>query len=223
MRVLIGCERSGRVRDAFIAKGHDAMSCDLHPTDLPGPHYQGDIRDVLGDGWDMMIVFPDCTYLCSSGLHWNTRRPGRAKKTDDAIDFVRMLLDQDIDKIVLENPIGCISTRIRKPDQIIQPWMFGVDASKATCLWLKNVEPLEPTNHIDPSYVCKCGYRFDYSLGKYGCANCCGQNVAKAIYGNQTPSGQNKIGPSADRAYIRSITYQPIADAMAERWGAHND
>lgn len=219
MKVLIACEYSGTVRDAFLAKGHDAMSCDLLPTESPGPHYQGDVCDVLRAGWDLMIAHPPCTYLCSSGLHWNTRRPERAALTEDALGFVRLLLAAPIPRIALENPVGCISTRIRKPDQTIQPWQFGHDASKATCLWLKGLPLLHPTKLIEPRYGCKCGYRFPAALGKYGCPDCCGANgPAKLIYANQTPSGQNALGPSADRWKERSTTYTGIATAMAEQW-----
>ena len=191
MRVLVACEYSGRVRDAFIARGHDAWSCDLLPTEQPGPHYQCDVFDIINDGWDLMIAHPPCTYLAGSGLHWNTKRPERAALTEQALDFVRTLLDSPIDRIALENPIGCISSRIRKPDQIIQPWQFGEDASKATCLWLKGLAPLEPTSII-----------------------------RKERYANQTASGQNKLlGPSPDRWKLRSATYHGIAAAMASQWG----
>ena len=197
MKILIACEQSGTVRDAFIAAGHDAMSCDILPSDKPGPHYQGDVLDVLGDGWDMMIAHPPCTYLATSGLHWNKRRPERAQQTEDALRFVREFLVADIEHIALENPIGCISSRIRKPDQIIQPWMFGHDASKATCLWLKNLPLLCETDLVEPRLV-----------------------AGKRRWANQTDSGQNRLPPSADRAKIRSVTYQGIADAMAAQWGS---
>lgn len=193
MKVLIACEYSGTVRDAFIRLGHDAMSCDLLPTDAFGPHYQGDVRDILNDGWDLMIAHPPCTYLCSSGLHWNKRRPERASQTEQALQFVRLLLDADIPKIALENPIGCISTRIRKPDQTIHPWQHGDPESKATCLWLKGLPLLQPTNVLP--------------LPESG------------RWANQTASGQNKLGPSANRWKIRSQTYQGIANAMAIQWG----
>ena len=193
MKVLVACEFSGRVRDAFIRRGHDAMSCDLLPTDVPGPHHEGDVRDILDDGWDLMIAHPPCTYLASSGLHWNKRRPKRAVLTEEALKFVRMLLEAPIKRIALENPIGCISSRIRKPEQIIQPWQFGHDASKATCLWLKNLPLLQPENELP-------GGR-------------------KARRSNQTASGQNKLPPSKDRWKIRSTTYQGIAEAMADQWG----
>ena len=218
MKVLIACEYSGAVRDAFIAAGHDAMSCDLLPTDVPGPHYTGDVRDVMGDGWDLMIAHPPCTYLCSSGLHWNKRVAGRQAQTEDALDFVRPLLDAPIGRIALENPIGCIGTRIRKADQIIQPWQFGNDASKSTCLWLKNLPLLVPTNIVQPRLVC-CGSVLPDSVGKYGCANCDGEKPAKLRWANQTDSGQNKLPPSADRWKLRSETYPGIARAMALQWG----
>ena len=148
MRVLIACEYSGRVRDAFLARGHDAMSCDLLPTDTPGPHYQGDVFDIICDGWDLMIAHPPCTDLAVSGArHFAVKiADGRQQR---ALDFVRALLDAPIDKIALENPISIISSKIRKPDQIIQPWQFGHGETKATCLWLKNLPPLVPTDIVD--------------------------------------------------------------------------
>lgn len=192
MRVLVACEYSGTVRDAFAALGHDAMSCDLLPTDSQGNHYQGDVRDVLNDGWDLMIAHPPCTYLAVSGLHWNKRVPGRSEKTEEALAFVHLLLDAPIERIALENPVSCISSRIRKPDQIIQPWWFGDDASKKTCLWLKNLPPLVETDRL------------------------AGDSSTRRA--NQTASGQNKLPPSADRWKIRSKTYPGIARAMAQQW-----
>jgi hypothetical protein len=196
MKVLVACEYSGTVRDAFLARGHDAMSCDLLDTDVPGPHYKGDVRDIINDGWDLMVAHPPCTFLCSSGLHWNKRVPGRAQQTEEALEFVRFLLDAPIPHIALENPIGCIGTRIRKADQTIQPWQFGHDASKATCLWLKNLPLLVPTTIVEPRIV-----------------------DGKKRWGNQTDSGQNRLPPSEDRWKIRSETYKGIADAMADQWG----
>lgn len=197
MRVLIACEYSGAVRDAFIKAGHYAASCDLLPSESPlGDHYQGDVMNIIDHDWDLMIAHPPCTYLCSSGLHWNKRRPERAQQTEAALDFVRQLLNAPIARIALENPIGCISTRIRKPDQTIQPWQFGHDASKATCLWLKGLPPLVPTDQAPPRLV-----------------------NGRKRWGNQTDSGQNKLPPSADRWKIRSETYKGIADAMANQWG----
>lgn len=194
MRVLVACEFSGTVRDAFRALGHDAVSCDLLPSDRPGPHMQGDVLSLLPEGWDLMIAHPPCTYLASSGLHWNTRRPERAAQTEAAVAFVAALADAPIPRIAIENPIGCLSTRWRKPDQIIQPWWFGHDASKATCLWLTGLPKLEPTTMLPG-----------------------GREARRA---NQTPSGQNKLGPSADRWKLRSVTYQGVADAMAMQWSA---
>ena len=145
-RVLIACEYSGCVRDAFKAQGWEALSCDLLPSDKPGPHYTGDVKELLMKHWDLLIAFPPCTYLCSSGMHWTVRGKRDPKLTEDALDFVKCLLNADVDHIALENPVGAISTRIRKPDQIIQPWQFGHAESKTTCLWLKNLPPLVPTN-----------------------------------------------------------------------------
>jgi len=146
MKVLVACEYSGTVRDAFIAAGHEALSCDLLPTDVPGPHYQGDVRDVLHDGWDLMIAHPPCTHLAVSGARWFKDKQAEQA---EALDFVRLMLDAPIERIALENPISVISSRIRKPDQIIQPWQFGHGETKATCLWLKGLPKLEPTNIVD--------------------------------------------------------------------------
>lgn len=172
------------------------MSCDLLPTDAPGAHYQGDVTDILHDGWDLMVAHPPCTYLSVSGMHWTTRGLRDPQLTEDALAFVRLLLDAPIERIAVENPISVISSRIRKPDQIITPYMFGHDASKKTCLWLKNLPPLTPTQHVKPRIV-----------------------NGKKRWGNQTDSGQNKLAPSEDRWKIRSETYQGIADAMADQWG----
>jgi hypothetical protein len=195
-RILVACEYSGRVRDAFLAAGFDAMSCDLLPTDVPGPHYQGDVRDVMNDGWDLMVAHPPCTYLSVSGMHWTTRGLRDPQLTEDALDFVRLLMDAPIARIAIENPVSVISSRIRKPDQIVQPWMFGHDASKKTCLWLKDLPPLLSTEIVEPAIV-----------------------NGRKRWGNQTASGQNKLGPSEDRWKIRSETYQGIATAMAAQWG----
>jgi len=146
MRVLVACEYSGTVRDAFIAAGHEALSCDLLPTDNPGPHYQGDVRDVLHDGWDLMIAHPPCTHLAVSGARWFK---DKQEEQAEALAFVRLLLDAPIDRIALENPVSVISSRIRKPDQIIQPWQFGHGETKATCLWLKGLPKLTPTDIVD--------------------------------------------------------------------------
>ena len=217
MRVLIACEYSGTVRDAFRALGHDAMSCDLLPTDAPGPHYQGDVRDLLDGGWDLMVAHPPCTYLSVSGMHWTRRGLRDPKLTEDALDFVRLLLAAPIPRIAVENPVSVISSRIRKPDQIIHPWMFGHDASKATCLWLKGLPPLQPTQIVEPRLVC-CGREVPADAGVYGCPNCCGEKRARERWGNQTDSGQNRLGPSPDRWKIRSATFPGIAAAMADQW-----
>lgn len=216
MRVLIACEFSGRVRDAFIARGHDAISCDLLPSEVRGPHYQGDVRDVLGDGWDLMICHPPCTYLSVSGMHWTTRGLRDPKLTDDALYFVRRLMAAPIERIAIENPVSVISSRIRKPDQIVNPYQFGEDASKKTCLWLKGLPPLRPTNFVEPRLVC-CGAEV-LNRDKHGCPNCNGEKVARPRWGNQCDSGQNKLAPSADRWKNRSRTYQGIASAMASQW-----
>lgn len=199
MRVLVACEYSGTVRDAFLDRGHYAMSCDLLPCEsqASGDHYQGNVLDILDHDWDLMIAHPPCTYLCSSGLHWNNKRPGRAALTLEALDFVRILLASPIPRIALENPIGCISTKIRPYDQTVQPYQYGHDASKTTCLWLKNLPPLRPTEFVEPRIV----------NGKRRWANQCDNG------------GQDKLPPSADRWKIRSMTYQGIADAMADQWG----
>jgi hypothetical protein len=193
MKVLVACEFSGIVRDAFIRHGHDAISCDLLPTESPGPHYQGDVIDIINDGFDLMIAHPPCTYLCSSGMHWTTRGLRDPQLTEDALSFVQLLMNAPIKRIAIENPVGCISSRIRKPDQIIQPWQFGHPESKSTCLWIKNLPLLQPTNILDKP-----------ELGRWN---------------NQTKSGQNKLAPSKTRWAERSKTYQGIADAMAQQWG----
>jgi site-specific DNA-cytosine methylase len=152
--------------------------------------------DVIGDGFDLMVAHPPCTYLSVSGMHWTTRGLRDPQLTIDALAFVRLLMDAPIPRIAIENPVSIISSQIRKPDQIIQPWMFGHDASKKTCLWLKGLALLTPTQTIAPRMV-----------------------NGKPRYGNQTDSGQNRLAPSADRWKIRSETYSGIADAMANQWG----
>lgn len=216
-RVLIACERFGVIRDAFIKAGHDAMSCDLVDTAVPGPHYTGDVRDILDDGWDLMIAHPDCTYLCSSGLHWNHRVPGRAQLTEEALDFVRLLMAAPISRIAIENPMGRIGTAIRKADQTIQPYEFGDNASKRTGLWLKNLPRLKPTGFVEPRLVCQ-DCKFVFAYGHHKCLKC-GSHRYLPRWDNQTDSGQNKLGPSEDRAMLRAKTYQGWADAMADQWG----
>lgn len=193
MKVLVACEFSQIVTKAFRNAGHEAYSCDLLPTEgNPDWHFQDDVFNVIERGWDLMIAHPPCTYLCSSGLHWNKRRPERVQMTEDALDFVAKLLNADIARICIENPIGCISTRIRKPDQIIQPWMFGHPESKATCLWLKNLPILQPTNILTLP--------------------------ATKRWNNQTASGQSNVPEYKDRWKIKSRTYTGIADAFANQW-----
>jgi hypothetical protein len=246
-RVLVACEFSGTVRDAFTRAGCHAVSCDLLPSEAAGLHYEGDVSlllhgweparfggecDSSGDGWcrvvdqdidscdcmgptqeeaeyvevrgtlfarpiarphwDLMVAHPPCTYLAVSGMHWNKRRPEREALTEQALVFVHRLMTAPIRRKAVENPISVISTRIRKPSQIVHPHQFGHDASKATCLWLEGLPPLEPTQVVAPG--------------------------ANGRWGNQTPSGQNKIGPSPDRWKERSRTFQGIADAMAAQW-----
>jgi hypothetical protein len=199
MRVLVGCEYSGRVRNAFRDAGHDAWSCDLLPSEDNSPfHIQGDVLPILDQGWDLGIFHPPCTYLAVSGLHWNKRDPARAAKTEEALEFVRTLMSAPIERIALENPVSCISSRIRKPDQIIQPYEFGEDASKKTCLWLKNLDLLTPTQMAAPRLV-----------------------DGKPRWSNQTDSGQNRLGPSEDRWKERSRTFVGVAKAMAEQWGRY--
>ena len=186
-RVLIACEYSGSVRDAFLALGHEAMSCDLLPTETPGPHYQGDVRDVLDYPWDLMIAHPPCTDLSVSGArHFAAKRmDGRQQAS---VSFFLRLAKADIPHIAIENPVCIMSSLWRKPDQTIQPWQFGHGETKATCLWLKNLPPLNPTSLVD---------------GRE-------QRI-------------HKLPPSPDRWKIRSKTYDGIAKAMAEQWGAAID
>jgi hypothetical protein len=146
MKVLVACEFSGTVRDSFRKRGHYAVSCDLLPTETPGPHYQGDVQDILGDGWDMMIVHPPCTHLAVSGARWFK---DKQKEQEEALDFVRCLMAAPIPRIAIENPISIISSKIRKPDQIVQPFQFGHGETKATCLWLKGLPKLIPTNIVE--------------------------------------------------------------------------
>ena len=183
MKVLVACEFSGTVRDAFIRGGHEAMSCDLLPTDAPGPHYQGDVKDVLDYPWDLMIAHPPCTDLSVSGA-----RHFAAKKMDGrqqaSASFFMMLAKSNIPMIAIENPICIMSSLYRKPDQVVQPWMFGHGETKATSLWLKGLPKLIPTNIVE---------------GRE-------QRI-------------HKMPPSADRWKLRSVTFQGIAQAMADQWG----
>lgn len=200
MKILVACEYSGVVREAFKKLGHDVISCDLLPTEQPGQHYQGDVTDLLKESWDMIIAFPPCTDLAVSGARYfeQKRLDGRQQKS---IDFFMMLANADCPKIAIENPVGIMSSKWRKPNQIIQPWQFGHPESKKTCLWLKGLPLLEPTEILETP---ECGY-----------------------WENQTKDKQNKlmvdgkwIGFNDKRtAHLRSKTYQGIADAMANQWG----
>lgn len=205
MRVLLGCERSGVVRAAFRARGHEAWSCDLAAAEDGSEHHiQGDIFDALGDGsaWDLLIVFPECRYLAGSGLHWNHRIPGRAAMTAAALAFVQRLFASPVRRLCLENSVGLIGTAVRPPDQTIQPYQFGADASKRTCLWLRNLPPLRPTR--------RCPGRLVTGPG--------GRLVER--WANQTDGGQNRLGPSPTRAIDRARTYPEVAEAMADQWGS---
>jgi len=210
MRVLVGCERFGRVRDAFLARGHDAWSCDIADAVPPSNrHIKADVRTMLNDGWDFGVFHPDCTYLtCSAawaygdGPYHQRVQPGtlvgaaRRAARERAVAFVFELRDCIIPRKVIENPRGYLSTVWRKPDQTIQPYQFGDDASKATCLWLiGGVPPLQTTQHCEPRWV-----------------------NGRPRWANQTDSGQNCLSPSADRAMQRAATYPGIAAAMADQW-----
>lgn len=195
MRVLVACEYSGRVREAFRRRGHDAWSCDLLESEDGSPfHIQGDVLEVIGDSWDLMIAHPPCTYLAVSGMHWTTRGFRDRKLTDDAIAFFMALANAPIPRIAIENPVCVMSSEWREPDQIIQPWWFGEDASKATCLWLKGLPLLVPTKPL-----------------------------RKRRYANQTESGQNKLSPSEDRWKERSRTFEGVAEAFAAQWSDYTD
>ena len=221
MKVLVACEFSGIVRDAFRAKGHDAWSCDLLPCDSDDTwHFQQDVLEILYDDcWDMLIAHPPCTYLANSGVSWLHKKEGRWQKMVEAAIFFRTMLCADIKKICVENPVMhkyALEHIGQKHSQTIQPYQFGEDASKRTCLWLKGLPLLESTGWADwKHYRCRCGAIFEAELGKYGCCDW----AAKPLWGNQTKSGQNKLPPSKDRAKLRSITYPGIAKAMADQWG----
>lgn len=198
MKILIACEFSGVVRDAFAKKGHDVISCDLLPTEKEGNHYRGDVMDIIDDGFDMMIAFPPCTYLCIAGLHYSKKDSVRMKKTIEAYNFFMLLYNASIKKICIENPVGYISTAFRKPDQIINPFNFGVTERKKTCLWLRNLPLLKKKTNIEvkpkKTIIRKTG--------------------AKA--------GQpyNYYWRQGKTAHDRSITFKCIANAMADQWGS---
>ena len=197
MRVLVGCEFSGTVRDCFIAMGHDAISCDLLPTEAVGPHIEGDVLDVLySEDWDLAILHPPCTYIASSGLHWNNRIPGRAEKTEQARAFIAERWRAPTKKMCIENPVGCINTRLdfMPRPQYVQPYNYGEDASKKTGLWMRGLAPLEPTEYIEPRMV-----------------------DGKPRWANQGNTGYDKFGGGQGKE--RSVTFFGIAAAMASQWG----
>ena len=196
MRVLIACEFSGTVRDAFAKLGHDAWSCDLEPTETPGQHYQGDMFDIVNNGWDLIIAHPPCTHLAVSGArHFEKKRAdGRQQQ---GIDFFMRVVNIDVPKLAVENPIGIMSSLYRKPDQIIQPWEYGHNATKSTCLWLKGLPLLKPTNIVDK------GEFVTFPSGKRM---------------NKWYADSSKLSPK-EREKWRNKTFQGIADAMAEQWG----
>lgn len=202
-RVLVACEYSARVRDAFRAIGCDAWSCDLEPSEGdPQFHIRGDVLEVLGGGWDLMIAHPPCTYLAASGMHWTVRGFRSPHLTTEAAKFFKLLFEANIPKKCIENPVGYMNTHFRAPSQIVQPWMFGDPESKATCLWLHGLPPLVATHSDDDLFAAPLPKRDDH--GKWR---------------NQTASGQNKLPPGADRWKIRSRTYPGLARSMAAQWG----
>lgn len=189
MRILVACEFSGRVRDAFIKRGHDAVSCDLLPTESPGPHIQGDVLEVLDAGWDLMIAHPPCTYLCRHRSRWNKHEDIKLRR--EAKEFFMQFLEAPIEKICIENPVPLRKSKLPKYGQIIQPWQYGHDYSKKTCLWLKNLPELKPTKVVELTY--------------YTTPN--GKRYTRGWY--FTPRNWK----------ARSRTFPGIADAMAEQWG----
>lgn len=197
MKVLVACEYSGTVRDAFIRVGHDAVSCDLLPTDRPGPHYQGDVRDIINHGWDLLIAHPPCTYMTNSGVRWLHVDESRWAKLDEAAEFFNLLLNAPVARIAIENPIMHKHAKERignvNQSQVIQPWMFGHMEQKATCLWLKNLPELVPTNNVREEMM---------------------------ELSDKERQRIHYIPPSKDRWKLRSVTYQGIADAMAKQWGS---
>ena len=196
LRVLVACEYSGTVRDAFRALGHHAVSCDLLPTDTPGPHHQGDVTEILGAGWDLMVAHPPCTYLCGMGVWWNHKRPERWEQTYAAADFVKLLWDAPIPRIAIENPVGWLNSNWQKPAQVIQPWQFGHEANKPTCLWLKGLPNLQPTEIV----------------GR-------GEFYTKANGIRMSKWSHITSGTSKSRWKIAAATFPGIAAAMAAQWG----
>ena len=204
MKVLVACEFSGRVRDAFIKRGHDAMSCDLLPTDSPGPHYQGDVEDILHKGWDLMIAHPPCTYLANSGVQhlWNKRKKINGKnlkrweKMEASVAFFQRILWNEIPMVAVENPVPHGYAGLPKYDQIIHPWQHGHEVMKKTCLWLRGLPKLMPSKIVSQ------GEKY---IGKNGKSN---------------GSKWYQLPPSKDRWKHRSTTFEGIANAMADQWGS---
>lgn len=201
LRVLVACEYSGTVRDAFTAAGHYALSCDLLPTDKPGNHYQGDVFNIINDGWDLMIAHPPCTYLTVTGNKWfkpefKHRFPDRHKHREEALQFFMALFNCNIPRVCLENPVGYVSTAFQKPTQYVQPYQFGDEHSKKTGLWLRGLQPLRPTKLVQPVF-------HTYKDGR-----------KDPIWHYETM----KLKP-LERMKARSKTFQGIADAMADQWG----
>ena len=201
MKVLIACEFSGIVRDAFASRGHDAWSYDLLPTERPGQHIQCDVRDILGDGWDLMIAHPPCTHLASSGARFFAAKRADGRQSQGAAFFMECV-NAPCPRIAVENPVGVMSSMYRKPDQIIQPWQHGHAETKATCLWLKGLPPLVPSNMVEPDYMRRPDG--SYYTGKKG------KRYSRIHF---------LSGRKADRWKIRSVTFSGIAIAMAEQWG----
>ena len=193
--MLVACEFSGVVRDAFLRRGHDAVSCDLVLSESPGPHAVCDVLQILGLGWDLMIAHPPCTHLAVSGAAWFSKKE---REQAEALDFVRSLLAAPIPRIALENPVGVISSKIRKPDQIFQPWQFGESQQKKTCLWLKNLPPLVPTKIVNKGEMVT--FKSGKSMPKW---------YADAF----------RLPPQ-ERAKVRNRTPLGVADAMADQWGS---
>lgn len=263
LKVLVACETSGAVRNAFASLGAEAVSCDILDSEVQdciflesggsGVHHKGDVKNILDSGFDLMIAHPPCTYLSVSGMHWTTRGFRDPKLTEDALEFAQVLFDSKIKYKCIENPVSILSTKIRKPNQIIQPWMFGHDASKSTCLWLdglpclqvtsasiippKGWEVVLPASEMQTCGTCEEPYCTKHNM-HYSDCNCIGPSeddvtfkkkstilfgtklnpAPRMLWANQTPTGQNKLGPSKDRWKERSKTYEGIATAMALQW-----
>ena len=230
MKVLIGCERSGIIREAFRARGHDAWSCDLAPAeDGSLAHHRADLLEIGSlPGWDLLIAHPPCRYLSASGMHWTTRGKRPMAATTDAARFAAAVWNLPIPRVCIENPVGYLSRALGPATEIIQPYQYGDDASKRTCLWLRGLLPL-PVRfdlYVHPRLVCRqCG-RVEpvgpdqHEATRKGCRGC-GANAATWLprWANQTDSGQNRLGPSPTREMDRARTYPGIARAMAEAWG----